>query len=837
MAGQTLDGIRVLELAQGVAGPYCGKLFADFGAEVVKLEPPGGDPQRQAVVVPGDRPDLEQGAAFLHLNTNKRSIVADPEAPEGVNLIRRLVASSDLVIESYAPGTLDGWGLGFEALREVQPSLVLASVTAFGQTGPYADYVGEEIVHYAMGGPMYATGLVEREPVKLGGNIIQMQCGNMAATAALAALMTARGDGGEAIHVDISNFETQAGSIDRRLAFLLGYSYNGVNAPREATQRISPAPMGVYPVLDGYVQIITIPAWVPRMLATIDDPDLRKAYENPAWIFDPTTHEVTDGVLYPWLLERTKQEAMEAAQAHSWPLTALNSPADVIADGHFRERGFMVEVDHPAAGRIRQPGAPFRMAGGWALRRPAPLLDEHRDEVLAELARAASVRTATGARKKKEGTRLPLEGVRVLDLTVVWAGPYTTMLLADLGAEVIRVDNPWLFPSSTKGFAPRVSKEMAEMLGPLMAAFPDRDPGERPWNRHAMFNCHARGKKIVTLDLRSELGRETFLRLVDCSDVLVENNAARTVEKLGIDWDTLHARNPRFTLLRMPPMGVSGRYRDYVGFGAHFEALSGLTAIRGYADADPTSTTSVFHMDPASGATGAFAVMLAMLRREQTGEGSFIEFAQAENMINHIGEYFLDAARTDRHHEPIGNRHATRAPQGCYPCEGEPAWVVVSVGSDTEWAGLRAAMGDPAWASDERFDSAEGRRAHHDEIDEGIVTWTKGVGALDVFQRCQQAGVPAGPVLRESDVFVDPHLRARGFFRTNSSDDCGTHDYPAHLWHWTGPEMAWGEVPCMGAANEEVYKGIVGMSDEEYAALEADGHIATGYLNPDGTSV
>ncbi|MDP1821451.1 MAG: CoA transferase [Acidimicrobiales bacterium] len=431
--------------------------------------------------------------------------------------------------------------------------------------------------------------------------------------------------------------------------------------------------------------------------------------------------------------------------------------------------------------------------------------------------------------------RLPLEGVRVLDLTVVWAGPWCTMLLGDLGAEVIRLDNPYLFPSSTKGFAPRVSKEMAEALGPIVGAFPDKDPGERPWNRHAMFNCHARGKRMATVDLSKDSGREAVLRLVEASDVLVENNAARVLDKLGIGWDVLHARNPRFILLRMPPMGLTGPYHDFVGFGAHFEAVSGLTAVRGYRDADPTSTTSVFHMDPASGATGAFAIMAALRRRERTGEGCFIELPQAENVMQQIGELFVDAARTGRAHEPLGNRHPTRAPQGCYPCAGEDRWAVISVGSDQEWSGLRKAMGDPEWAAEARFATAEGRRDAHDELDDRISSWTSGVDPYDVFHRCQAEGVPAGPVMTEADAFVDPHLRDRGFFRENVSSDAGTHDYPSHLWHWTGPEMNWGPIAGMGQDNQYVWREVAGLSEAELEQLDAEGHLSLDYLAPDGT--
>mgnify|MGYP005814744437 CR=1 FL=1 len=381
---QPLEGIRVLELAEGVSGPYCGKLLADFGADVVKAERVAGDVARRMGPFPDDRPDPEQSALFLHLNTNKRGVTLDPATEAGRDLIRRFAAAVDVVIEAEAPGVLDGWGVGYESLRRENPGLVMTSITPFGQTGPYAHYRGEEIVYYAMGGPMNSTGLDEREPVKLAGNVISYQCGNVAATATLAAVLVAE-QSGEGCHIDVSNLETQEGSIDRRLAYLTGYAYNGGLPRREGTQRLTPAPMGIYPCADGYVQVITIPAWVPRMLATLKSPELDELYADPGWLFNPEVPEATDAVLYPWLLERTRNEAMLAAQEHSWPLTAVNSPADVIDDVHYRERGFMVDVEHPVAGAIRQPGAPFRMADGWTLRRPAPTLGQHNDEVYREL--------------------------------------------------------------------------------------------------------------------------------------------------------------------------------------------------------------------------------------------------------------------------------------------------------------------------------------------------------------------------------------------------------------------------------------------------------------------
>ncbi len=309
-----------------------------------------------------------------------------------------------------------------------------------------------------------------------------------------------------------------------------------------------------------------------------------------------------------------------------------------------------------------------------------------------------------------------------------------------------------------------------------------------------------------------------------------------TLDKLGIGWEALKARNPNLILVRMPPMSLDGPYSSYVGFGASFEALCGLTRLRGYTDDDPTTTSAAFHMDPVSGTSGAFAVMCALRRRARTGHGEQVEIAQSENMMQHIGEYFIDADRTGISHPPGGNRHVSYAPQGCYRCTGDDRWAVVSVQNDEQWAGLCRAMGQTALASDERFATASGRREHHDELDEIIGSWTETLDHREVFTRCQAEGVPSGPVLDEADAYADPHLAARGFFRPQGSEDIGTWDFPGQQWRWTGPDMNWGPVCRLGDSNDYVYREILGFSDEQYRELEDNGHLSMDYLQPDGSS-
>jgi crotonobetainyl-CoA:carnitine CoA-transferase CaiB-like acyl-CoA transferase len=841
-ATQPLEGLRVVELTDGVAGAYAGRLLAVLGADVVKVEPPGGDTIRRWGPFPGPDPGEmvdEQSALHLHLDADKRSVVADLTREDDRSMVARLAARSDVVLESFGPNRAGELGLDAATLRGPNPALVVTSITPFGQDGPYAEagFRGAEIVHYAMGGPMHATGVAEREPLKLAGHLVSCHCGAMAAVATMAAVLVAE-QTGRGVHVDIANFETQAGSIDRRMVFLQQHIYNGRVVGRDPAGARGLLPTGIYPASDGWLQIGTPPPYADRMVAAMEDDELAQLFADPGWVTDPDVPDMVEGALYAWLAERTAVEAMGAAQVHHWPVTEVRTPLDVVHDRHFRERDAFVEVDHPVAGRVLQPSAPIRFEGARPLRRPAPLLDQHGAEVRAELELEPEPDdggSAHGATSEGDDRQLPLEGIRVLDLTMVWAGPCTTMLLGDLGADVIRVEDARLY-NGTRGAVARPPKEHLDNLG-WLCAYPDDEPGEHPWNRNAFFNIHARNKRSVTVDLLRSEGMEAFLRLVDQADIVVENNAVGVMDKLGLGWESLHRRNPRLVVLRMPALGLDGPMASYVGFGANFEALCGLTSLRGYPDGDLSLTGSVYYMDAASGAAGAYAALVALRRRDRTGVGELVELAQGENMLNLVGEYMIDAARTGRVLPPAGNRHLTDAPQGAYPCEGEDTWMVLTVDSDETWEGLQRAMGSPEWAADPRFADAAGRRSHHDEIDAGLAAWTRSLDRWEAARRCQAEGVAAGPVLGDADAVSDVHLRAREFFRRNGSEEVGWHDYPSHVWHWDGPELLHDGLCPLGAANEEVWSGVAGLDDEAMAALRDGGHLLDHFVDGDGRPI
>ncbi len=844
--GQPLEGLRVLELAEGIAGPYAGKLLADLGADVIKLEPPSGDRSRTFGPMPRAG---GMSSTFVHLNANKRSAVADLDTPDGAALALALAARSDLVLTSLDAGRAAATGLTPEALGATRSGLAVVSVTPFGLTGPRATWKGEEILTYACAGVMSSTGLARREPVKMGGDLGQYHHGTIAAIASLAAVTQAEGDG-RSVLVDAAAVDAQFTSIDRRLTFFLFHVFTGLDAPRSAGAAISPYPTGVFPTADGYVMISTAPRWIPRMLGVLSDEALSARYAAGNPLADPELPQLVFESVLGWTIVRTSQDAMMEAQAAGWPVTALNTPDRVLDDPHLAARGFWSELALPEGGTAKAPGAPVRFhgeGGGWRLRRPAPALDADRAEVLAAAAAPAEPRSPGGQSAPR---RLPLEGVVVVEITVAWAGPYASMLLADLGATVVRVDNPNVFPTNTRGLYARPPAEVVPLTGPIFAGYPDLDPGERPWNRAAGYLGHARGKQQVTIDPRTEAGREALLALLGRADVFIENNSVELLTKLGIDWETARARNPRLVMVRMPSTGLDGPYRHFLGFGTNMEAVFGLTSLRGYPDVDYGENDHVFHMDAASGGVAAFAAIAALRRRERTGVGELVEVAQSENMLNHIGEVLLDVQRGATDELRIGNRHRWRAPQGVYRCldapdgtggvgrvggpTGPDRWVAVSVGDDGEWAALRTALGDPTWAADGRFAGAAGRRTHHDEIDAGIAAWTSTRTHVDAATHLQAHGVPAAPVLTESEQRVDSHLRARGLIRPNHGDEIGTHDWPGHPFAWDGPPLAFGELRPMGVDTEEVLRHLVGIDDELWATLVAEGHVSRDFRGPDG---
>ena len=428
------------------------------------------------------------------------------------------------------------------------------------------------------------------------------------------------------------------------------------------------------------------------------------------------------------------------------------------------------------------------------------------------------------------GQAPPLHGIRVLDLTLVWAGPYGAMLLGDLGAEVIRVESHHRWQPSTRGHQARPSQAFVNSQNYLGRGYPDQSPGERPWNRHAMFNCHARNKLAMTLDLTTASGVEVLKELTSISDVVVENNTPGTLDKLGVGYESLRQVRSDLIFVAASGLGAWGPHAQYRGFGQHFEASCGHTWLRGYPDEDPSHVTVAMPSDGAAGASIAAATLMALYQRLETGEGQFVDLSLVENFLPYLAPALLDAAMNGRDQKPMGNRHPFFAPQGVYPCKGEDRWVALTVQSDTAWEALVVLIAD-ARLTAPHFETVYGRLRHQDEIDSIIGEWSKHCVLEELVPLLQQNGITAGGVLNEADVFCDQHLRQREFWLELEQDDTGKHDYPGMVWRSNGTASRDEHLPpCrLGEHNGYVYRELLSYGDERYQALCGDGHIGVAF--------
>jgi crotonobetainyl-CoA:carnitine CoA-transferase CaiB-like acyl-CoA transferase len=793
-----LSHLRVVELTDGVAAPYCGKLFTTYGAQVIKIEPPsGGDPCRSRGPFAG-RQGIESSIPFLWLNTGKKSVALDLETTSGRDLARRLALSADVVIESSRPGTLRGTGLSYDELAAERPGIVVVSVTPFGQDGPYRDYLGDEIVAYATGGGMHLTGDPDREPLVGGFQVAQCSAGMAAYNGALAAVFGAR-KSGRGRHVDVSIQEAMLDNIEIALVEHLHLGH----APKRKGDRHALVPWELFPCRDGWAAVVGGP--IRKWLGAVD------IFEEPR-LKDPKFHHVGgriknraefEELIRPWLDRSDRAEILAAGRRHGLAFGILNRPEEAFEHPQHRARGFFQRLDHPVVGEHVVAGEPFRIEGAPATHERAPLLGEHTEQVLTGLRDTSAHRTkkpsVTGvAAPVEDGVAIHgvLEGIRVLDFSLDWAGPHATRILADLGAEVIKIEYP-------------------RRLDGMRGAFVD----DRRYDNHPRFWQLHRNKKSLTLDLHRPEHRRRALALVARADVVVDSSRPGVLDRLGLSWEVLVAQRPDVILVQMPAFGATGPDAAYGGFGGGIEPHSGLQALTGYSPESPPRR--IREMDATNGVAGACAVFTALVHRQATGLGQLVDVSQMEAAVSTLaGMEFLETAITGAAPKPTGNRHRAFAPQGCYPCRDDDQWVALTVRDNPEWQGLCSALGRPDLAADPELETAADRMRSHDRLDEIIAAWTRQHDHRTAMEEFQAAGVPAGAVLRPVDLAADPHLAARRWF-LEAEDGSGR--FPGH------PFRCVGEVPAMrrrgpalGEHNHEIITDVLGLPESEVDTVRED---------------
>jgi benzylsuccinate CoA-transferase BbsF subunit len=414
-------------------------------------------------------------------------------------------------------------------------------------------------------------------------------------------------------------------------------------------------------------------------------------------------------------------------------------------------------------------------------------------------------------------------------MTAVIGVPYGTLMLADMGAEVIRLESTKFWVSTTRGYLARPDPSVVPSMGPVARGYPDLDPGKRPWNRFALFNCHAVNKRSMTVDLGQPEGREIVHDLARVSDLFIENMPGVT-EKLGIDYPSLRRVRPDIIVVSASGMGATGPYKDLRGFGSTIEDVMGHPWLRGYVEDHPQAVTNSVASDPAAGTAVVWAAIAALHHRDRTGRGQYIDLAMAELFVHHLGSSFWDYALNGRVQRTTGNRHQYIAPHNCYRAKGEEQWVNIAVWTDEQWLALRKVMGDPAWARDPRFADGYRRFRNQDELDRHIAAWVAERSAHEAQETLQRAGVAAGAILSVADIYRDPHLRQRGLYQRITHPEAGTHDYPVSLWRMSETQFEVRHAPpLLGEDNPYAYRDLLGYSASEYRRLEQVGHIGMDY--------
>jgi crotonobetainyl-CoA:carnitine CoA-transferase CaiB-like acyl-CoA transferase len=761
-----LDGLHVVEIANEISGPYCGKLFVDIGADVTKIEGPERDSLRQWGPYPGGEPDPDRCGLFEYLNAGKRCEVVDSI------VARELIADADVLIDGLAPGVLDNSGFGVDALQEINPRLVVVRISNFGQHGPFRDRVATPLTLQAASGWITARD-PDRPPVQAGARIAEYVAGGYAALGALTALRIASSN--RVTEVDVSVFESLLSTLPYPM--LQAERMRTLGLPTNVRQ----APMlGVVRAGDGWVGIncLTGQHWLD-VCAMLGLPEFGEQ-QYAIMMGGPERAEFFAAV-QPWLSERTVTEIVELSQALRIPAAPVADGATVLECPQWVKREFFVD----AGGE------------GWSFRRPGPAFRVSKPPAMSASARAGGVWPAV----EIADPSLPFAGLKVFDLTTFWAGGYLTCYLGALGADVVKVESI----QRPDGFR-------------YSGAFPHE--GDDWYERGALWQATNLNKRDITLDLTSQPGRELSRRLAAQADVVVENFSPRVVEQFELDYPSLAALRPDVIMVRMPGFGLEGPWRDYVGWALNIEQVSGMSAATGYADGPPCNVQGP--ADPIVGVHAGVALLAALEYRRRTGEGRLIEVAQIEVAAAVTAEPVIEYSMNGILRPRDGNRQRGYC-QGVYPTDADDVWVALSVRDDHDWSALVDAMGRAGPLEDERFATGDRRAAAHDAFDRVVAAWTRTQSSANIVAALQERDMAAEEVIKPEGMYDVPQLDARRYYEDYQRPITGRHRYPGWPFRITpGPARHHRFAPpTLGQHNDEILSGL-GLSHDELAALRHD---------------
>ena len=838
LAEGPLNGFRIVELGEFIAVPYCGKLLADLGAEVIKVESPDrGDKSRAYGPFKDGVSGREGSGLFLFLNSNKSGVTLDLDAQDGRRVLNDLLGRADAVVHDLTPRERESLYLTPATLRQQFPRLVVAGITVFGQQGPYANYRGHAL-QAAAGSLSYRLGDPDNHPLTEPLSQADFVGGLQGAGATLLALY-ARRLTGRGQEVDISTLECLSVNINSLMRITAAAFGIGEDMKRNGYHGGS-YPWVTLPCSDGYVCILieTKRHW-QRYMKMMDDPPW--AQEPPLAPFDRAymaAHaDEFDALQIPWLATKTKKELLELFNHYQLPCQPVLNMCEVVESDHLRERRFFLEVGHPVMGKVRIPGQPFRLSEyPYVVKSSAPLLGQHNERVFSQelgysreevahlvgavdapaqrLGRDAHTPAPASnesdlprppspslARAEAQGTKnevKPLQGLRVIDLSQVWAGPLCATILADMGAEVIRVESL----ERARGMSLRPEYQGTEPMSLRCSNF-------------------VRNRLSIGLNLNDPEAQDVVRRLAQVSDILVENFTPRVLSKFDLDYAHVRELNPSLIMISLSACGHSGPWRDRLTYGPTLSALYGMVSLLGYSD-DPWPRADVSEADPIAGCFGVVAVMAALFHRLRTGRGQHIDLAQGEGQLNLAAEAVLEYTLNGNVLGLQDNHHRTMVPHGIYPCRGNDRWIAIAVETEEEWSHLGRVLRNPAWFGEERFRDRASRLQAREELDGLMARETRRFQDYELMTSLQNGGVAAFPVLDAVGQLADPHLRHRRRL-TKVDLDSEPVEIPLGIpWHLSEtPGSIRSPAGLIGGESLFILRDLLGVEDSEIRRLKS----------------
>jgi crotonobetainyl-CoA:carnitine CoA-transferase CaiB-like acyl-CoA transferase len=801
----------------------CGRALSDWGAEVIKIEPPGGDPARFRGLFPDDIPDPEKNLTWLAFNANKKSVTLDITTTEGKELFLKLVKTADAVLESYPPGYLDNLGLGYKVLSEVNPGIVLTSITGFGQDGPYQDYKDPDIVVRALGGMIYTAGYDDRPPLTTS-YIHTHSLGAMNGAAGTMIALAQRAHTGRGQHVDA--ITQQALDIVCSAEIEGPYAFFGEIPKRHGRARASVTLKDgstfyntlLWPCKDGYValNLLLNPTAAKNNRSMMeylkkDDIDIGFLegweWEKKSWehMTPPQAEKLMDS-LGKFFMNHTKDELLKLAVENRFQLGPCNNAEDVLKHPQLEARKFWKEIDYPGIGRLKYPGGAVVTTQGYVgPRQRAPRIGEHNDEIIKTL----DSRAKPADKPKKFDNKKPFEGIKLVQLCWAGVGVYTCNYLSHYGATTIRVETSTR-PDPVRLFAPFApTNKTGEPVG---------------LERSAFFSItHTAPELCISLNFKHPEALEIFKKLVTWADVVAEGFPAGVMDRLGLDYEGLKKINPQIIMFRTCGYGHTGPMADQPGFGSILTAVTMMDNIVGWPDRPPVPP-STYYTDQLSPMYGSLAIMAALDYKRRTGKGQYIDHSQIETGLNYMTPLILDYQVNHRELKPRGNKGEYNAPHGIYRCKGDDRWIAIAVESDAEWQNFVNVIGSLEWSQDKKYAKAADRVKYSDELDKLVEAWTSKYPPEAVEAMLQQAGVGAGVVADAKDINEDPQMNYYNFYHELDHPYVGKlryyHPAPVKL---SAAETAVQRPVLLGEHTDLVCKEILWMSQSEVDSLRANG--------------